>query len=112
MKTISINRSLNENFKRAQLLPVLDPETMARLQAGGAKSVGKPAGQPTPRSFEQINAGRELPLLRAAHASREKSFPTVLGLSVLVCLGQALAVLTDWPSNWIALAAWVSRLAG
>jgi len=99
MKTISINRSLNENFKRAQLLPVLDPETMARLQTGGSWSVVKPT----------VPHDRRLP--RAAH-SVERTFPTVLGLSALICVGQALAVLTDWPSNWIALAAWVSRLAG
>lgn len=104
MKTILTNRSLNENFKRAQLLPVLDPEIMARLQAGGSWSVVQSAAQATAVS-------RNLPLPRAAH-SVERTFPTVMGLSALVCLGQALAMMTNWPTNWIALAAWMSRLAG
>lgn len=104
MKTILTNRSLNEDFKRAQLLPVLDPEIMARLQAGGSWSVVKSATQVTA-------APRDRRLPRAAH-SIKRTFPTVMGLSALVCLGQALAVMTDWPANWIALAAWMSRLAG
>jgi hypothetical protein len=108
MKTISTNRSLNENFKRAQLLPVLDPEIMARLRTGGAWSVVKAAANPAAAA----RSHHDRPLPRAAHAAPERPFPTVLGLSVLVCLGQALALLTNWPSNWIALAAWVSRLAG
>lgn len=99
MKTISTNRSLNENFKRAQLLPVLDPEIVARLQAGGAWSVVKPAMQ------------RDRSLPRAAH-SIERAFPVVLFLSALVGLGQILGMMTSWPTNWIALAAWASRLAG
>jgi hypothetical protein len=99
MKTISTNRSLNENFKRVQLLPVLDPETMARLQAGGAWSVVK----------STVPRDRRSP--RAAH-SIERTLPVVLGLTTLVGLGQVLAVMTNWPTNWIALAAWVSRFAG
>lgn len=111
MKTISTNRSLNDDFKRAQLLPVLDPETMARLQAGASWSVVTPAWQTSPCGHKPESDRRNPPLPRAAH-SAERTFPTVLALSVLVCLGQALAVFTDWPANWIALAAWVSRLAG
>lgn len=112
MKTILVNRSLNESFKRAQLLPVLDPETMARLQAGGSRSVVTPARQPSPCSHQETGDDRELPLPRAAHASIEQTFPAVLGLSALVCFGQALAVRSDWSANWFALAAWMSRLAG
>jgi hypothetical protein len=99
MKTISTNRSLNENFKRAQLLPVLDPETMARLQAGGAWPMVK----------STVPGDRRSP--RAAHAT-ERTLPVVLVLTALVAIGQVLAVMTNWPTNWIALAAWVSRFAG
>jgi hypothetical protein len=112
MKTISTNRSLNENFNRAQLLPVLDSETMARLRAG-SWSVVKPVGT-SPTVLRELEESHtlDLPLPRAAHSAIGRNFPTVLGLSMLVCLAQALAVLTGWPTNWISLAAWASRLAG
>ena len=42
----------------------------------------------------------------------ERTVPVVLGLTALVGLGQGLAVMTNWPTNWIALAAWMSRFAG
>lgn len=125
MKTISTNRSLNENFKRVQLLPVLNPETMARLQAGGAWSVVQPAVpgtghtaggmKPEDSRWKMEDGARHPTILHHLPSSilhPRVNIPVVLGLTALVGLGQMLAAMTNWPTNWIALAAWVSRLAG
>ena len=125
MKTISTNRSLNENFKRVQLLPALDPEIMARLRASGSWSVVQPAA-PGPVNtagaiknedsrWKMVDGVCHPEFLRHLQSSilhPRVNSPVVLGLIALVGLGQVPAAMTSWPTNWIALFAWVSRFAG
>lgn len=114
MKTITFNRMLNANFKQTQLLPALSPEMLlARASARVWREVWPAEERPAPpRPRAGRSTDRRLPLLRPDHSPAERILMGVLGLSALICLGQAAATMLEWSGHWYALEAWVSRLIG
>ena len=114
MKTMLIKSTGHTAFVRTQLPPELTPEML--IGCGGPVMPsfvwrGTRSAQVS-RHPMQCSALPRLPLPRASESLAERAVFGLLAFSATVCLGQALAMVIEMPSNWPMLSAWVGRSLG
>ena len=114
MNTILLNQSMNVTFKQVQLLPVLTPAMIV-----GERAARTLRATPAPvatgletRAASSSVSDRQLPRSRPDRATGEQALFAVLGLSALICVGQALATMAAWSPNLPKFTAWVTQLIG
>jgi hypothetical protein len=114
MKTISKRATGHAGFVKTQLLPELTPKMMIRR--------GEPAVFPlvwqdnrsawASRHAKHPSATHRLSLPQASESRAERAVFALLAVGATVCLGQALATITELPPNWPMLSASVARSLG